>query len=400
MAKLQVTTQNKRKYTVVGLLLVTVLAGIAAIVIGTQLDRNLAGRDSDASLPECATLQGPSCTSNDLDNFRCEGRNLLDCNEIKCREANGAETSVFKYVTYESCPSSEICIILSGGGLDCVPDTANDCDSVRTQADITRLNCSSNCSLNDNSTLRCGTGANASFRINCVQLLTNYFRIQFVSDSRCPIQTGGGGEQPTNPNPTNPPTQGSTTSTTSACSGTDRVNGCQCSRADQCISGFCNSAGQCARPESCTGPNRPNGCQCGNSGQCSSGNCQLGNDGVNRCRPTTGCGANPDGRVLGCYCVNNGQCASGLCETNTRTCIGTGGATGGGGVLPRTGLFDEDSRALLIGLILIGIGFLVKYLASTKKLNIKSNAISEENLYNDIDKDIARIINSQAKRKK
>lgn len=403
MPKLRIIRQKSRKYSVLPLLLVTILSAIVIVVVGLQLNRDLSSTDSSASIGNCADVESQLCPDGDLTRS-CLGPNLVTCTErVYCFEPGRGNVPRLRK-TPSPCPSGQSCTLVNNVGT-CTPSQPEpqpsnvNCDNATTQQQIAQLGCQSNCNPADTS-LRCGTGANAAFRIDCIQLLTNYFRVRFVSDSRCPIQSGGG-EQPTNPDPspTNPPAT-STTTTSSTCSGSDRANGCACVRNNQCISGLCNTSGICARPPECNGQNRPNGCQCGNNNQCNSGNCQLGNDNENRCRPISGCGSNPGGRVDGCFCVNDGQCASGLCDERINTCLvaqtGSGvsttdpvapnpnqgsalsgnnsmdGATippsngTAGTILPDTGLFDNGSTYLLIGLGLILIGLLINRFKQNK----------------------------------
>jgi len=510
MAQLQVTSQNARKYTVIGLILVTIVAGILAVVIGTQLDRNLSGEDvaagtgtaGSACTPGggveclsgscvtcfngrniCATpgataanlnsictlsalraivcpvasgfycglglggtgaitnslyrcklgevalhktcsdgcttkLQGTAdvCTEDDgivpvcpnlTDANSCtavysgtvtyscrpEGQSLQSCS-MSCSEGGNTVTkSVFINTT--GCASGRVCAASSercvagttGGGTGGGGGSTNTCPAGQNG-----LYCGSTLGRDANTLFRCTNGA-----ITTDSVCSNGCKIstQGTGDS-CNTTTGGstGGT-------------GGTGGTTSTCTGGDRTNGCACVRDAQCTSGYCNpSTSKCARTSSCNGSDRPNGCQCGtnNDAVCASGNCQI-NLGLYRCRPTTGC-TGPTGRSIGCFCnQNNNQCASGLCDQNTFTCITTGGDSGGGGgigggsgTLPSTGIFDEDSRALLLGLILLILGTIAYIATKSNQRETMIAAKSTRNVYNDIDPDIMRIINSQKKK--
>lgn len=422
MAQLQITSQNARKYSVIGLILVTVVAGIAAIVIGTQLDRNLSGDDASAAVTApCASLQN-ECSAVGLKQCVVSGgtqyRTCVDV-PTACLDNNDNTTTITirKYQNNQSCGANLICITGSASAGDSCG--VNPVTTARNFAEacgsIGGVNYSCNSPFVCMADAVSGSGSkcwsmnltNGSACINSVACTSN----RCVNGTCQAASTGGGGGGSGSNSSSSSSTsdggggggggtQTATTTSTSTCSGTDRSNGCACVRDNQCVSGFCNtSTGLCARPSSCSGSNRPNGCQCGtdNDAVCASGNCQV-NQGIYRCRPTTGC-TGPTGRALGCFCnQNNTQCASGLCDSNTSTCITSGGGSGGGGTLPSTGIFDEDSRPLLIGLILLILGTVAYIATNSNKREALIAAKSSTNVYNDIDPDIIRIINSQKKK--
>lgn len=391
MAQLQITSQNARKYTVIMLLLLTGIAAVLAVVIGLQLDRQLAGDDADAagggSVILCSTITTlSSCTGNGGTlSYSCEigtNTNITSC-VINCAaSATTNPTTTQISIIRTTCASNLVCSPDIQGCRLPTPSCTSSPECGGTAGDK-----------------GCATGANTGFRMNCVTVQTGCVQVRYVADASC---TGGTNTTTTQTQTSQPSQTSSSTASANTCSGGERDNGCTCSRDDQCNSGFCDpSSKTCKRPESCQGTNRPNGCQCGtdNDSVCASGNCQI-NAGVYRCRPVAGCDGTT-GRATGCNCGANSQCASNLCDVNTRTCLrvaGTGGSTGNGGSLPSTGLFDEDGRPMLIGLLLLGVGF-ITFISTKRKNNILISNNSDEITDYDIDPDIARIINSQKRKK-
>lgn len=378
MAQLQITSQNARKYTVITLLLLTGIAAVLAVVIGLQLDRQLAGDDANAEFPSCESLVD-ECTTGTSTCDSSSASKICLAVVRNCGPTGSTQKTVNQWSAPTACPTNQVCDHGKCQAIDtCVSDTI--CGG-------------------STGNKGCATGANAGFRINCVAVQTGCYKVQYVADASC---TGG---TTTSQTQTSQPSQTSSSATSTpaagnTCTGGERDNGCTCSRDDQCNSGFCDpSSKTCKRPESCQGTNRPNGCQCGtdNDAVCASGNCQQ-NAGVYRCRPVSGCDGTT-GRAVGCNCGASSQCASNLCDVNTRTCLRVaGGSTGNGGSLPSTGLFDEDGRPMLIGLLLLGVGF-ITFISTKRKNNILTTDSGDEITDYDIDPDIARIINSQKRKK-
>jgi hypothetical protein len=352
MASFNISQEDARKYGVLAVFALTIVVGIGAIWLGMRVDQQFTAAPGefdvcetlDTCTPADAGCEKDSSGKNTGYNCTCQQTGEECCTDESCGTVRKAYVASCQQDT-NACPTAPA-----------LPQ----CSNTDTCTTLGNIGCETNAS-----------GQNTGYYLTCIQSSTqcttgsstrNAYRMESTPNATaCPTTT------PTTPTTTSAPSTTSTPSTSSSassspttpsdCGATGKDNGCTCQNSTQCDSGYCNpNNNTCTRPPECSGSsNRPNGCQCGQNSVCASGFCNTAEE-VPRCRPTAGCDT-PTGRVNGCACNNDSRCASNNCDELTRTC--RAGSSGGGGNLPATGLFDEDSRPLLVGLTLLLLGLVI-----------------------------------------